>query len=96
MAKARSLVLSITLAGHLLLVFLGLTALLFALLSLRKENHFDSPLGGIFWFFLAVISLYSMVLLGQYLDKARALNRVSNRVEAMLSPGLESSHRELI
>jgi hypothetical protein len=77
-------------ASYLFTGLLGVTLFVFSLVSMRKVNQFGHPLKGIFWFTLAVLCLCAMVLLAEYLEKARAFDRVSHRIDAALSPGLPS------
>ena len=51
-----------------------------SLVSMWKENRFGWPLRGIIWFYLAIIAL-----LAGYVQKARSLEKVSHRVEAVTS-----------
>jgi hypothetical protein len=74
---------TITAASHLLLGLVGVTAFIFSLISMRKENQFGHPLRGI-WFTLAIFCLCAVVLLGNHLEKARALETISRRVEAII------------
>jgi hypothetical protein len=76
--------LTITAASYLLLGLLGVTVFVFSLVSMRKENQFGHPLKGVIWLSLAIICLCAMVLLGDHLEKARALETISRRVEAMI------------
>ena len=66
-----------------LIVFLGLTCVVFALISMWKENRFGRPLKGIIWFTFAIIVSCAIALLAGYVQKARSLEKVTNRVEAM-------------
>ena len=65
-----------------LIVFLGVTCVVFALVSMWKENRFGWPLRGIIWFTVVIAASCAVIaLLAGYLQKARSLERVSNRVE---------------
>ena len=64
-----------------MIVILGLTCVVYALVSMRKENRFGWPLKGIIWFTFAIIVSCAIALLAGYVQKARSLERVSNRVE---------------
>ena len=67
-----------------LIVFLGLTCVVFSLVSMWKENRFGWPLRGIIWFYLAIIGSCAVIaLLAGYVQKARSLEKVSHRVEAV-------------
>jgi hypothetical protein len=69
-----------------LIVFLGLTCVVFALVSMWKENRFGWPLRGIIWFYLAIIGSCAVVgLLAGYVQKARSLEKVTHRVESTTS-----------
>ena len=67
-----------------LIVFLGVTCVAFSLVSMWKENRFGWPLRGIIWFTLAIAGSCPVIaLLAGYLQKARSLEKVSHRVEAV-------------
>ena len=67
-----------------LVVLLGITLLALSLISLRKENRQGQPLNDIVWFSLAIVgSCAAIALLAGYAQKARSLERVSHRVEAV-------------
>jgi hypothetical protein len=67
-----------------LIVFLGLTCVVFSLVSMWKENRFGWPLRGIIWFTVAIAgSCAAIALLAGYVQKARSLEKVSRRVEAV-------------
>jgi hypothetical protein len=68
----------------LLIVFLGLTCVVYSLVSMWKENRFGWPLRGIVWFTVAIIgSCAGISLLAGYVQKARSLEKVTHRVEAV-------------
>ena len=68
----------------LLVVFLGLTLIALSLVSMWKESRYGQPLKGIIWFTLAIVGFYAVIaLLAGYVQKARSLEKVSRRVEAM-------------
>jgi cytochrome c oxidase assembly factor CtaG len=70
--------------SHLLIVFLGITLVVFALVSLWKENRFGWPLRGIIWFTVVIIGSCAVIaLLAGYAQKARSVEKVSHRVEAV-------------
>jgi hypothetical protein len=70
--------------SHLLIVFLGITLVVFALVSLWKENRFGWPLRGIIWFTVVIIGSCAVIaLLAGYAQKARSIEKVSPRVEAV-------------
>ena len=70
-----------------LIVFLGLTCVVYALISMWKENRFGWPLRGIIWFTVAIAASCAVIaLLAGYLQKARALEKVTNRVETVTTP----------
>ena len=67
----------------LMIVFLGLTCVVYALVSMWKENRFGWPLRGIIWFTVAIVDSCAVIaLLAGYAQKARSLEKVSHRVEA--------------
>ena len=70
----------------LLIVFLGVTCVVYSLVSMWKENRFGWPLRGIIWFTVAIIgSCVVISLLAGYVQKARSLEKVSHRIEAATS-----------
>jgi putative solute:sodium symporter small subunit len=67
-----------------LIVFLGLTCVVLSLISMWKENRFGWPLRGIIWFTVAIGGSCAVIaLLAGYLQKARSLEKVSHRIEAV-------------
>jgi len=67
-----------------LILILGLTLLVYSLVSMWKENWFGWPLRGIIWLTLAiVVSCAVIALLTGYVQKARSLEKVSHRVETV-------------
>jgi VIT1/CCC1 family predicted Fe2+/Mn2+ transporter len=66
-----------------MIVFLGLTCVVYSLVSMWKENRFGWPLKGIIWFTVAIIVSCVIALLAGYVQKARSLEKVSHRVEAV-------------
>jgi uncharacterized membrane protein len=67
-----------------LIVFLGLTCVVFALISMWKENRFGWPLRGIIWFTLAIAGSCAVIaLLAGYVQKAKSSEKISHRVEAV-------------
>jgi small-conductance mechanosensitive channel len=51
-----------------LIVFLGVTCVVFALVSMWKENRFGWPLRGIIWFTVAIVGSCAVIaLLAGYL-----------------------------
>ena len=69
-----------------LIVFLGLTSLVYSLVSIWKENRFGWPLRGIIWFAVAIVGSCAVIaLLAGYVEKARSLETVTHRVEAVTS-----------
>jgi small-conductance mechanosensitive channel len=68
----------------LLIVFLGLTCVVYSLVSMWKENRFGWPLRGIIWFTVAIVGSCAVIaLLAGYVQTARSLEKVSHRVEAV-------------
>jgi len=66
-----------------LIAFLGLTCVVYALVSMCKENRFGRPLKGIIWFTFAVIVSCAIALLAGYVQKARSLEKITHRVETV-------------
>jgi hypothetical protein len=67
-----------------LIVLLGLTCVVYSLVSMWKENRFGWPLRGIIWFYLAIIGSCAVIgLLAGYVQKAGSLEKGSHRVEAV-------------
>ena len=67
-----------------IIVVLGLTCVVYSLVSMWKENRFGWPLRGIIWFYLAIIGSCAVIgLLAGYVQKARSVGRVSHRVETV-------------
>jgi predicted ferric reductase len=70
--------------SHLLIVFLGVMLVAFSLVSMWKENRFGWPLRGIIWFTVATIGSCAVIaLLAGYAQKARSLEKVTHRLEAV-------------
>ena len=70
--------------SHLLIVFMSVVLVAVSLVSMWKENRFGWPLRGIIWFTVAVIGSCAVIaLLAGYVQKARSLEKVSHRVEAV-------------
>jgi predicted ferric reductase len=68
----------------LLITLLALILVVFTLVSMWKENRFGWPLRAIVWFYLAVIGSCAVIgLLAGYVQKARWLEKVTHRVEAV-------------
>ena len=67
-----------------LIVFLGLTCVVFALVSMWKENRFGWPLRGIIWFTVVIAGSCAIIaLLAGYVQKARSFEKGSHRMEAV-------------
>ena len=67
-----------------LILILGLTCVVYLLVSMWKENRFGWPLRGIIWFTLAIVGSCAVIaLLAGYIEKARSLEKVSHRVETV-------------
>jgi uncharacterized membrane protein len=67
-----------------MIVFLGLTLVVLSLVSMWKERRNGQPLDGILWFTLSIGVFYAVIgLLAGYVQKARSLEKVSHRVEAV-------------
>ena len=69
-----------------MIVFLGLTCVVYALVSTSKENRFGRPLKGIIWFTFAIIVSCAIALLAGYVQKAKSSEKVSRRVQTNYSP----------
>ena len=68
----------------LLIVFLATVLVSFSLVSMWEENRFGWPLRGIIWFSIAIIGSCAVIaLLAGYVQKARSLEKVTHRVEAV-------------
>jgi len=68
----------------LLITFLAVVLVVFTLVSMWKENRFGWPLRGIVWFYLAIVGSCAVIgLLAGYVQKARSLEKVTHRAEAM-------------
>ncbi len=64
-----------------LIVFLGLTCVVYSLVSMWKENRFGWPLKGIIWFAVAIIGSCAVIgLLAGYEQTARSLEKVSRLI----------------
>lgn len=60
-----------------LIVFLGITGVVYSLVSIWRENRFGWPLRGVIWFGLAIIGSCVIIgLLAGYVQKARSLEKV--------------------
>ena len=67
-----------------LIVFLGVTCVVYALASMWKENRFGWPLRGIIWFTVAIAGSCAIIaLLAGYVQKARSSQKVSHQIEAV-------------
>jgi hypothetical protein len=67
-----------------LIVVLGLTCVVYSLVSMWKENRFGWPLRGIIWFTVAIIGSCALIaLLAGYDQTIRSLEKISHRVEAV-------------
>jgi predicted ferric reductase len=70
--------------SHLLIVFLCVIMVVLSLVSMWKENRFGWPLRGIIWFTVAIIGSSAVIaLLAGYVQKARSLEKISHRIEAV-------------
>jgi hypothetical protein len=52
-----------------MIVFLGLTCVVYAVVSMGRENRFGRPLKGIIWFTFAIIVSCAIALLAGYIQK---------------------------
>jgi hypothetical protein len=70
--------------SYLLIVFLSVILVVFTLVSMWKENRFGWPLRGVIWFYLVIIGSCAVIgLLAGYAQKARSIEKVTDRVEAV-------------
>ena len=68
----------------LVITLLAVTFVVFTLVSMWKENRFGWPLRGIIWFTVAIIGSCAVIaLLAGYVQKAKSLEKVTRRVEAV-------------
>jgi hypothetical protein len=64
-----------------MIVFLGLTCVVYMLVSMWKENRFGWPLRDIIWFTVAIVGSCAIIaLLAGYEQTARSLEKISHRV----------------
>jgi hypothetical protein len=64
-----------------MIVFPGLTCVVYMLVSMWKENRFGWPLRGIIWFTVAIVGSCAIIaLLAGYEQTARSLEKISHRV----------------
>jgi lipopolysaccharide export LptBFGC system permease protein LptF len=81
--------LALSASSLLLIVLLGLTLIALSLISMWKERRHGRPIKGIVWFAVAVVGFYAVIaLLAGYAQKARSIEKVTHRVEAV-ALGLE-------
>ena len=81
--------LALRLASYVLIVVFGVILIGLSLVSMWKETHYGEPSKGIVWVVLAIIGSCVVIgLLAGYVHKARSLEKVSHRVEAVIF-GLE-------
>jgi len=67
-----------------MIVILGVTCVVFALVSMWKENRFGWPLRGIIWFTVAIAASCAIIaLFAGYVQKTRSLEKVTHRVKAV-------------
>jgi hypothetical protein len=71
-----------------LIVFLGITCVVFALVSMWQENRFGWSLRGIIWFTVAIVGSCAVItLLAGYVQKARSLEKISHRITVTFAWG---------
>jgi VIT1/CCC1 family predicted Fe2+/Mn2+ transporter len=75
--------LTFTVSSYLLIVFLSTILLVYTLISMCKENRFGWPLRGVIWFYLAILGSCALMALAGYAQKARSIEKVTHRVEAV-------------
>ena len=66
-----------------MIVILGVSCVVYSLVSMWKENRFGWPLRGIVWFTVAIIVSCAIALLAGYVHKARSLEKVTHHVESV-------------
>jgi hypothetical protein len=70
-----------------MIVFVGLTSVVYVLVSMWKENRFGWPLRGIIWFAVAIVGSCAVIaLLAGYVQKTRSLEKSSHRVQTSYFP----------
>jgi hypothetical protein len=63
-----------------LTVVLGLTCVVYSLVSMWKENRFGWPLRGVIWFTVAIVGSCAIIaLFAGYEQTARSLRTISHR-----------------
>ena len=68
-----------------LIAFLSLTCVVYALISMWKENRFGWPLRGIIWFTVVIAASCAVIaLLAGYVQKTRSVEKVSHRMETFV------------
>jgi Kef-type K+ transport system membrane component KefB len=68
----------------LVIVFLAVILVVLSLVSMWKENRFGWPLRGMIWFTVAIIGSCGVIaILAGYEQKARSIEKVTHRVEAV-------------
>jgi hypothetical protein len=75
--------LTFTVSSYLLIVFLSTILVVYTLVSMWKENRFGWPLRGVIWFYLAILGSCALMALAGYAQKARSMEKVTHRVEAV-------------
>src|SRR5262245_49504340 len=66
-----------------LIAFLALACVVYAVISMWKENRFGWPLRGIIWFTLAIAGSCAVIaLLAGYVQQAKSSDKASHSVEA--------------
>ena len=66
-----------------LIVSLGLTCVVYSLVSMCKENRYGRPLKGIIWFTFAIIVSCAIALLAGYVQKTKSSEKITHRVDAV-------------
>jgi hypothetical protein len=77
-------------SSHLLIALFGVGRIAISLVSMWKENRQQEPLSGIISFALPMVGVCVFVLLEEYVQKARSLEKVSHRIEAVWLPSQNS------
>jgi hypothetical protein len=68
--------------GYGLIGLLLIMMSVLALVSMRKENHSDEPLSGLFWLTLVVLGLCTFVALSSAYQSARSVQRRAPRLQS--------------
>jgi hypothetical protein len=76
--------LALRLSSYVLIVVFGATLIGLSLVSMWKETRYGEPLKGVVWVAVAIIGFCAAIaFLAEYVQKARSLEKVSHRMEAV-------------